>query len=436
MNKSLILLLSLLIGLSACKPGATPEPPTAGNADFSTYVAVGNSLTAGYADGSLYRSGQEASYPSMLAAQFAMVGGGAFTQPLLPGNFGWPDAKLVLSMTTDCRGDQSLGPVPYTGEDDRAGSSDNISTQGPFNNVGVPGIRAIDFVLPVNYASLNPYAGRFFASGQSPMDVATETDRTFFTIWLGNNDVLGYATAGGGNPNPGFLPNNISPLPLFTQAYNALVQAMTANGAKGVLVNIPDVTSIPFFTTIDPKGLILDALQAAQLSAAYSALGISFSEGPNPFIIEDASAPGGLRPIQDGEYILLTTPGDSLKCGGWGSLRPIPANYVLTHDEVVAIQDATEGFNGVIQSLANQYDLALVDANAYMGTLKRGIKWSGLSFSPAFVSGGAFSLDGVHLTPRGYALIANEILRVINRRYAATLPEIEVTKYNGILFPN
>ena len=38
--------------------------------DLSRYVAIGDSITAGYADGALYFDGQKNAYPNILAAQF------------------------------------------------------------------------------------------------------------------------------------------------------------------------------------------------------------------------------------------------------------------------------------------------------------------------------------------------------------------------------
>ena len=58
-------------------------PLTAGSADFSKYVAVGNSLTAGFSDNALFKAGQQNSYPNILAQQFAEVGGGEFKIPYL-----------------------------------------------------------------------------------------------------------------------------------------------------------------------------------------------------------------------------------------------------------------------------------------------------------------------------------------------------------------
>jgi len=91
---------------------------SSGSADFSKFVAIGDSLTAGYADGALYLSGQKNSFPAVLAAQFAKAGGGDFTQPLVSDNLGGllfggnpnPDFanRLVLDAETE-------SPAPIAG---------------------------------------------------------------------------------------------------------------------------------------------------------------------------------------------------------------------------------------------------------------------------------------------------------------------------------
>lgn len=445
MKKSYLLIAaSAALFIVSCKSKIEPDTPSAGEANFATYVAVGNSLTAGYADGSLYRSGQESSYPNMLAGQFKMVGGGEFKQPLLPGESGWPIApalgrfpKRVLGLSTDCLGTTSLAPVLFPGVPDTTGSAMSVASGGPYNNVGIPGIRCIDYGF-TGYGLLNPYAARFFSSPatQKPIEVALQPIPTFFTMWLGSNDVLGYATSGGEGAIGGIGLSDISPEAAFKATYDASVAALVNIGAKGVLINIPDVTTIPYFTTINPKGLNLTAAQAAGLTAAYAAAGaphITFTEGLNYFVGTDAN--NIPRKLKAGEYIILTTPGDSLKCGGWGSMKPIPKKYVLTEEEVTAVKDATDAFNRIIADNASKYGLGLMDANAYMKTLQSGITWNGVTYTPTFVTGGAFSLDGVHLTPRGYALVANELIRVINQTYKASVPGVDINKYGGIRFP-
>jgi hypothetical protein len=73
--------------------------------------------------------------------------------------------------------------------------------------------------------------------------------------------------------------------------------------------------------------------------------------------------------------------------------------------------------------------------NSYLKTLNAGVVFNGVTLNTEFVRGSAFSLDGVHLTPRGYALAANEIIRTINAFYGASVPVADVNAYNGVLFP-
>lgn len=436
MKRSYIILGVAVCTFAACKPNIDADAPSANGLDFSKYVAVGNSLTAGFADGTLYQSGQMNSYPSMLATQFEMLGGGTFKQPLLKGDWGYPGAKLVLGGSPDCKGVISLGPIPNPAVPDTAGDGASIAASGPYNNLGVPGIRAVDYLFP-GYGLLNPYAKRFFANPAArPLDQAKLIVPTFFTMWLGNNDVLGYATSGGEGNVGGLGQTDISPLAVFEVSYDSVVKVMTSGGAKGALLNIPDVTSIPFFNTIPAKGLVLSATDAAALTAAYAGTGITFSEGANNFIIQDPTVPVlGFRQIKDDELLLLTLPQDSLKCGGWGSIKPIPQQYVLDEEEIQNVQSATTSFNTFIAQEADAYGLAYTDMNSYLKTLASGIIFNGVTFNTEFVTGGAFSLDGVHLTPRGYALAANEVLRAINTKYGSRIPPIDVNKYGGIKFP-
>lgn len=420
----------LALSVASCKPKIEPETPQKGDADFTTYLAVGNSLTAGYSDGSLYRSGQINSYPAMLATQFKMVGGGDFKEPLLPGESGWPAPKKVLAIVNG-----TLAPVNAT-QTDTAGSATNISAQGPFNNTGVPGIRCIDYLFP-GYGMLNPYAARFYSSPatEKPLDEALKINATFFSMWLGSNDVLGYATSGGEGVVGGITPNDISDVTVFEQSYNAVIAALTAHGAKGVLMNIPDVTAIPYFTTIPINGLVLTRQgQVDSLNAAYAPLGITFALGANNFIIQDPASPVGFRQAKAGELLILTTPQDSLRAG-WGSRKPIPKRYVLDATEIANVQAATATFNQVIQTAATTYNLAFVDMNAYLKTFTSGVLFNGVTYTTTYVSGGTFSLDGVHLTQRGYALAANEMIRTINAHYHSSIPTVDVNKYNGVLFP-
>lgn len=440
---------TLAIGalLSGCKPKLDAPEPTKGDLDVSRYVAIGNSITAGFADAALYYDGQMVSYPNLIAEQFKQIGGGEFRQPLVPqasagiGSSG--NAKSVLGYKTDCKGVTGLSPVPFAQTGDFSIFTTNIASQGPFNNMGIPGAKATTAVYPGygnpanGFGNYNPFFTRILQPSEfataSMLSKAAAQNPTFFSVFIGNNDVLSYALAGGAAD--AVTPSAGGPGIGFDASYDAIINTMTANGAKGVVGSIPDVTSIPFATTIPYNGLTLDATQAAQLNAAYAPLGLSFREGSNAFVIRDSLSPAGIRQIRSDEYVLLTTPQDSLKCAGWGSSKPIRNKYILTQPEIAKIQTAVAAYNAKIRSAAAAKGLAYVDVNAFMAKAKSGIVYNGINTSATFVSGGAFSLDGIHLTPRANALLANEFIKAINSQYGSTIPQVDATKYNGVSFP-
>ncbi|PBQ31064.1 hypothetical protein CNR22_04530 [Sphingobacteriaceae bacterium] len=420
------------VAIVSCKPDQKAPTPEAGSLDVSKYVSIGNSITSGYADNALYYDGQMVSYPNLIAQQFKLIGGGEFRQPLVNmssvGIGGSLNSKLTLGYKKDCKGVTALSPVGGAG--DFSIFTSNISSTGPFNNMGVPGAKSFHVPYP-GYGMANPFFGRMTANPQtsSILAEASAQKATFFSLFIGNNDVLSYALAGG-------AADSVTNVAYFGGVIDLIVGTMMSNGAKGVIGNIPDVTNIPYFTTVPYNGLTLDATQAAGLSAAYAQLGIKFSEGSNAFIIADASAPGGMRQIKSNELILLSTPQDSLKCAGWGSTKPIANQYVLSTTEIANIQNGVAGFNAKLRAVADAKGLAYVDVNAFMAQAKKGITYNGVLTSATFVSGGAFSLDGVHLTPKGNALLANEFLKAINAKYSSTVPLLNVGDYKGVVFPN
>ena len=445
---------------AACKPNVNvTTTPTQGEADFTNYLAIGSSYTAGFADNSLYVTGQLNSFPERLFEQFSLVGAkGPFVQPLLPGEYGYPRPKKVLWLTHSlCNfGDSSLSPVDYPNPLDSVGSARFVSTvnNGQINNIGTPGLRVVDYPVVgwAVQAAPNgfPYAQRFYHTPSStPMEELAyrvhTLHPTFFTFWMGMDDVLGYALSGGqgdGSANVApqllnyFNPKDISNIVTFESFYDTAVNMSISTGSNGALINIPDITAFPFFTTVPANGLTIntqaqvDALQARYKDEKWNKV---FELGASYFVIEDHN--GKIRQAVPGELIMLSVPMDSIKCYGWGATTPIPARYVLTTDELQNIRNFTRTANLFIQNRALIHHLAYVDINTYMAQLSTGMTYNGVNYSTQFVQGGAFSLDGVHPTQRGYALISNEMIRVINNFYHSTMPLTDVNKYHGINFP-
>ena len=495
----------LAIGLVSCEPefenAVTDEGfYDAGDADFSTYVALGNSLTAGFADNALYMSGQEDSYPNIMAQQFGFVGGGDFTQPLTSDDLGGlllggvqiSGNRLVLS--ADENGNPFPAPLDGTPTTDVT-----TSATGPFNNMGVPGAKSFHLVTPgygsvagVANGSANPWFARFATSESTTVLAdAVSLNPTFFSLWIGNNDILGYATSGGsgvdqtGNLDPSTYGGfDITDPNVFAAAYSAQVDALTANGAKGVLLNIPDVTSIPYFTTVPPQSIPLDAATAGAVNAQFTlyngALGqlvaggfisaeeaairqINFVEGVNyPIMIDvdltdvtailigagldpqTAGLLGQLRQVKSDDLVVITaasvlgtTPDPSNPLNILGVTLPLPNSLVLSSTEQARVAAAGAAYNAVIEGLAAANELGYGDMKSALADVAaNGAFYNGGVLTSTFVTGGAFSLDGVHPSPRGYAFTANTIIDIINTTYNASIPKVDIGTYGTVTLHN
>ena len=431
-------ILGAIILATACKPNLKAPKVDKGNLDVSNYVAVGDAITAGYANGALYYDAQNFSFAKLLAKQFEQIDGGDFKIPFVsPSSIGignTNNAPSVLANRTDCQGTISLGPVKVASQGDLSIFTSNVySSQGPFNNMGVPDVKVID-VDKTGYS--NPFYIRMASSGSSSIlsDVVAKSP-TFFTMMLGFNDALNFALKGAASESITPLAGSIGIG--FDASVNNIITKLTSNGAKGVIANIPSIKSLPYFNTIVYNALKLDTGTVRSLNLYYGALSAPFSfvEGNNGFIIADASTFLGFRQAVEGELVLLNVPLDSIKCHKWGSLVPIPNRYILTLSEIATIENAISNYNITLRNIANSKNLAFVDVNSFFTNVKSGIVYNGVTINASFVSGGAFSLDGLNLTPRGNALLANEFIKSINSTYNSTIPQIEATKYSGIIFP-
>ncbi|MTE26216.1 G-D-S-L family lipolytic protein [Winogradskyella ouciana] len=525
MKKLKYITLSLLtLGMVACenelvqdlrdRANTNDEPLpelTAGSADFSNYVAVGASFTAGFTDNALFIAAQENSFPNIMANKFALAGGGTFTQPMMNDNFGGlavggmriTDPRLVFG---------GAGPVPLETVIGPVTVSTDIALNnptGPFNNLGVPGAKSFHLVAPgygnlANFpAAANPYAVR--VTGNTPdaslLELAVAQNPTFVSISeVGGNDVLGYATTGGDGSNP------ITDTATFDASLNALVSGLTSNGAKGVIGNLPNITSLSHFTTVphnplDPsnpdfgpliptlnslfgalngvyaflesQGAIYDAAERTVIFSETEASAVVIVDEnltnistlitdtllANPafptflaqFGLPPEAAPqvAGLLGLVYGQsrqataddlFVLpsssvigtvnadflafLQSQGLPANVAGQfaveGVTLPLEDKWALLPEEQTEIATATAAYNASISSVASSNGLALVDLNSILVEASTtGIMFDDYNMNTDLVFGGLVSLDGIHLTARGYALMANSFLKAIDATYGS-----------------
>ncbi|WP_439696900.1 SGNH/GDSL hydrolase family protein [Mucilaginibacter sp. AW1-7] len=435
--KQHIYIIAGLLLLGACKPEIHTPKPVAGSADFSRYISVGNSLTAGYADGGLYLAGQQVSYPSIIGKQMQAVGGGTFTQPLF--STAQANGSGYLSLT----GFNADGTPITTAVTSNLGIRGQVTIpgfgnvilytkySGDINNYGVPGIKLLHITY-APYGNLNGYFERLLP-GNPPtnsttyLDFVTAKPFTFFSNWLGNNDALSYATSGGAG-------DVLTDKNTFAYLYNVLITTLTSKGQKGVVATIPDVTSIPYFNTITVSAILAGVQKA---NPAVQALYIKALVSGSTYAPRAATA---------SDLIVLTFPTSKIGqpvATPFGNLpygltpyTPIDNQYVLDEKEIALTEDYVTSYNNTIKTIAAAKGLAIFDAYTFLRNIKQnGLVVDGVSVNSNYISGGLFSLDGVHLTPRGYAIVADEFIKAINDKYNSSIPRVNISDYNGVKFP-
>jgi hypothetical protein len=434
--KILGLLFVILVSAISCKPKYEEPEVSKGEIDPTRFVMIGGGHVAGYMNDGLYYEGQENSLANMIAQQLAKVGGGDFIQPLVDqSSIGISSnllAPMKLGYKTDCKGVTSLSPIRLAAQGDLSIFNQSIySPTAPFGNYGIPGLKLSEVFNTSNpNASSNPFFARMASSSNASLiDDAFASQPTFFSLFFGLEEVLTYAKSGGTN-------ENLTPNILFASDYEQILQTATANGAKGVLATIPDVSEMPYFTTIPWNGLNLDAANNTTLNSIYNPLGYYFSVGSNPFMIVDSAANDfAVRQILPTELLTLSLPLDSVKCNQMGVLFPIRDEFVLDAGELQYLRNVIAEYNQVIRDLASQYNLAVVDVYEFSKKLKSGFVYNGVTMSSKFVSGGAYSLDGIHYNAKGNSLLANEFLKSINSKYKSHIPLLNANAYDATLFP-
>jgi len=397
---------ALLLGLSVAlvvTGGASAQ------VDFTKYVAVGDSLTAGYASSGLAQYYQDYSYPLQIARQTS-ANLGAFQQPLIAN----PGINPVLKL-------QRVAPSPVLVPSGSApGAPKNATLAGPYNNLGIPGARLGDLLTRTGDVKrlLNGTTTAdtvmydvILRDGKNPaINQAVAAAGTFYTVWAGNNDVLGAAIYGLARDGV-----TLTPVATFQTQYGTLIGALKANrpSAKIVVATIPDVTAIPFMTTLAPYNFTPTGQKFYYL--------------------------GENGPLTDGDYLTLSA--SSLLAQGYGipgtgkllpegAFQPpatVVPGVIIRAAEAAAIRARTEALNNVIRTVAGANNAAIADMNAFFADVKaHGILVGGVRLTASFLTGGLFSYDGVHPQRLGYAVVANEFIKTTNAAFNTAVPPVDL----------
>jgi len=385
-----------VLGLAVSIPAQAPAPS---GVNFGVYVSLGDSLTAGFSSNSLVRTHQVNSYPAQIARQGAATD---FQLPLVNEPGLPPELQLAV-----------LSPAPVIlPKATTPGLPANLGLTRSYNNLGVPGATSTDLLT-----RLTDSGGVFdliLRGRGTALAQAAALKPTFVTLWIGNNDVLAAAVSGRAIDGV-----TLTPTAIFRSNFQQIITALRNIGAKTIVANIPDVTTIPYVTTIKPYVVDPSTGQAVLVNGR-----------PVPLI-------GPTGPISSDSYVLLPASaqlarGQGIPTAFGGTGTSLTDDVILDPTKQSIIRDHVTADNQAIQDICGIAGYPVVDINGLLRDFfTQGRIVGGIRLSSGFLTGGIFSYDGVHPTDLGYGLVANEFIRVINAN-GGNLDPVDLSPFIGV----
>jgi hypothetical protein len=394
-----------VVALAACSDNPKLLGPTspAGGDLFKSYVALGNSITAGYQSGGINDSTQRQSYARLLAIQMGtQYHYAALAKPGCPAP--------IVNFNTQAR------PAGAPACALRVASS----VTDVLNNVAVPGASSYDLTA-VNGTPFSNALTTFVLGGKTQVQRALDARPTFVSIGIVGNDYLSFAVQDGRTA----ALAGITPVATFSANYDAAVNQLLAGapGLKGVILGNALPTNVPI------------VFPAAAMSNPTFKGGFDAQAGTTT-TLDPSCLPGGAgatslintflaHQIRVGAHppIVACVPG-----GASGTL-PAPIGDILILDpaEQTSINTIVSGYNTYLQNKANSIGFAYFDTNGLLSSLKA----AGTLISPVPNYGSStapfgpgMSLDGVHPALAVHREIANALIGVINTKYGTTLAPV------------
>jgi lysophospholipase L1-like esterase len=384
--------------------------PSQGNGIFQRYVALGNSITAGYQSGGINDSTQRRSYAALVAAQMGTRY--AYASVAMPGC-----PPPISNFLTQAR----FTPTGFpTSTSTSCYLRTSTSATDILNNVAVPGATSFDPNAATTAAS--NVLTTLILGGRTQVQRAVDARPTFATVWIGNNDVLGPALSGILTSLSGVSPG-VTPQSAFQTNYDQMISQLQsgAPGLKGVLLGVGNVTSLP----------ILFSGRALQNSQFVGALSQAAGKTITPDLTTCTASTnslvsflivGAIRANQHPATIACEIKNDPT--------FPLLGNlYVLDSQELASLATALTNINTYISGKAQAIGFGYLNPNKLLDSLKALNPPQITSFGPDFTSATApfgkwVSLDGVHPSSAAHQLLTNYLIDVINATYSTSLVKL------------
>jgi hypothetical protein len=414
---------ALLRLLCASALAAATALPAAAQVDLTRFVWLGDSEGAGFTAHCLTKRVQVDS-PSQVIARANNVAD--FQQPIVndPGLGG---CMYLTSLAP------SFGYEPSTG------TPANLALPRPYNNLSIPGCAIGDMVRGTSSADTAGTCGTFMdlilrnaAFHWGPMITqANLLNPTFVVLENAGNDYLGAVLSG--TIIDGVT---VTPLAQFTADVNTALQTLSSKQKNGIVTTVADVTSIPFTTTIPPYvtsggKLVLDPAghPIPLLGPKNCPAGVPACPIPNTTLVTLNAA--GYMPY-----------GYGIPCAVAPTLPfcnyPLPASAIdanhpgalIYASDVAFLKQRGADYNAAIKTAAAAVGYKVYDLNDLLLRSKTGFDVGGMKVNASFLTGGMFSYDGFHLTPIGYAIWGDDMVKFINRNFPNTnLAEPDLSTY-------
>jgi len=358
--------------------------------DTTRFLVIGEGLAAGMCNFSLKADDQRDSFPALVAKRI----GEEFEQPLFqaPG-------------IGDAPGFQRLPVrVPW---DMQTTVLTTLEPTAPYANLSLPGLTAADVVrrrpgIPIVQSddalqtAVNLVFGlQEFRKGKtSPLPTVLEyaagRKPCFAMIELGLAEVLTAAAAG----DPAALPGAA-----FMADYATILSSLRASGATVIVLTIPDPMDTAYFSTPESAAGVVK-LHASQIQTRYGLQS------------EDRLTPTALMEIG---YQTVTK-----------KIEPLPAGLVMKSARVAEFSRRLDGINADLQALAAKQGALVYDLHGFFRRIRQqGVK-IGTRHVTADYLGGFYSLNGYYPGKAGHALIANELIDMVNRTFGRADQKVEL----------
>ncbi|HWC74234.1 MAG TPA: hypothetical protein VG454_09890 [Gemmatimonadales bacterium] len=385
---------------------------------FDRYVALGNSITAGFQSAGINDSTQNQSYAVLLAhAMRSPFWSPLFTKPGCPAPYDSLFAKTGA-------------PVPHRLNPQLPAPGCALRTTPPspppfISNVAVPGARVIDtYDNTTNPTS--PQLNTFILGGMTQVQAMRRAGATFVTVWIGNNDVLGAVldTANSGNPA------EVTDTTLFKTQYGNLLDSLQAAGiTKAVLIGVANVTLIPYLVR---GSKFFNVAYGTDSIPGPNAANKKFP--PNFLVNPNCAPPAGdsvFVPYPRGAALVaLARVQPALTLG-------VDCSDVhhISRAEFLNMVAAVTSYNTYIAAQATTRGYVFIDPNQLFAALPAGAipafpNVPAAGNTPAFPAaysapfGAFFSFDGVHPSAAAHKLIAQTLVPIINTAYGTAIPPI------------